>query len=173
MQLPILTRDVLVRMGVHLLTLQSAEHVIRLCLQVVLPKEQIESLEDLRAVEHRESKKTIGYFLTALRERVSIAPEFDQKLKSFLQARNAFAHDLSAVEGWDMRTEEGCRACIKLLERWNAQATEVENVFAGLLRSWELQNGNPVQVPGAEALLASIERDFVPQVPHVFVAKDA
>lgn len=172
MALPTLLRDVLVRMGIHLLTLQSTEHVIRLCLQIALPKEQIETLEDMRLLEQREGKKTIGYFLTALRERADIAPDFDQRLNNFLAARNTFAHDLSTVEGWNMRTEEGCRACIELLVRWEAQATEVMNVFAGLLRAWELQNGRPTQVPGAEALIAAIERDFVPMASHVFSAKD-
>jgi hypothetical protein len=173
MELPSLLREVLVRMGVHLLTLQCTEHVIRLCLQIVLPREPINTLEDLRSLEQREGKKTIGYFLAALRQRADIAPEFDEQLTTFLAARNSFAHDLSSVPGWDMRTEEGCRKCIELLEQWEDQATEVQNVFAGLLRIWELQSGKPTQLPGAEALFATIERDFVPKVPQLFTVKDA
>jgi len=173
MELPSLVREVLVRMGVHLLTLQCTEHVIRLCLQIVLPKEPINTLEDLHSLEQREGKKTIGYFLFALRQRASIAPEFDEQLTKFLAARNAFAHDLSSVPGWDMQTEEGCRKCIELLEQWEDQATEVQNVFAGLLRGWELQRDKPTQLAGAEALFSAIERDFVPKAHGLFTAKDA
>ncbi len=173
MELPPLIREVLVRMGVHLLTLQSTEHAIRLCLQIALPKEPINTLEDLRSLEQREAKKTIGYFLRTLRQRANIAPEFDEQLAAFLATRNAFIRNLSPVAGWDMRTEDGCRQCAELLQQWGDQTTEVQNVFAGLLRAWELQSGNPTHVPGAEALVVAIERDFAPRAVNVFTSKDA
>ena len=173
MSLPSLHREVLVRMGLHLLTLQSTEHAIRLCLQIVLPKEPIKTLDDLHSLEGRESKRTIGYFLTALRERTEIEPEFDKKLVAFLDTRNRFTHDLSVIQGWNMRTEEGCRTCIEMLERWEAYANEVQNTFAGLLRAWELQSGIETRVEGSEALITFIENDYIPKVPQVFGAKDA
>jgi hypothetical protein len=173
MRLLDLQREVLVHMGAHLLTLQSVELVIRLCLQIVLLKEPIETLEDLRSLEKRESKKTIGYFLAALRERAAVDHEFDGKLIAFLNARNSFVHNLSDVQGWNMRTVEGCESCIAQLRQWDESATEVQHVFAGLLRAWELQSGRPTQVAGAEEFMAAIERDYVPRVNHVFSKKDA
>jgi hypothetical protein len=168
-----LQREVLVHVGVHLLTLQSAEHVIRLCLQIVLPKEPIETLEDLRSLERKESKKTTGYFLTALRARAALDPEFDGKLIAFLDARNSFIHNLSDVQGWSMRTAEGCELSIALLRQWDELATEVLHVFAGLLRAWELQSGCPTQVAGAEEFIATIDRNYVPKVDRVFSKKNA
>ena len=166
-------RDLFQRMGVELLHLQSVENAIRLCLQVVLPEVPISTLEALHALEQREAKKTLGYFLCTLRERVQVEAEFDNLLAEFLKNRNTFVHNLWSLEGWEPRSEDGCARCIQFVQALGDQATHVLNVFTGLLRAWEIQTGHLTELPGAEEQFRKIEQDYVPLVNSLFTARDA
>ena len=166
-------RDLFQRMGVELLHLQSVENAIRLCLQIVLPESPVLTLEALHAQEEKESKKTLGYFLSSLRKRVQVEAEFDSLLAEFLKNRNVFVHNLWSLEGWDPRSTEGCQRCVQFVQVLGDQATHVLNIFTGLLRAWEIQSGHLTKIPGAEDQFRRIEQDYVPLVNSLFTARDA
>jgi hypothetical protein len=91
-------KEVLEAMGVALFMLQSAEKVIRLCTTFVLQKSSPLTLDLLQQQEESERAKTLGYFLSELRKRVSVHESFDSLLTDFLNNRNDFIHDLSRVK---------------------------------------------------------------------------
>ena len=171
MTLPDLQRTVFARVGVQLLAFQSVEKMLRLCMQVVLPVEPIKKVEHLHALEERERKKTLGYFMAALRSRVTVDTTFDAALAIFLDDRNAFVHDIHQFTDWNPQTAEGCAACQRLLDLLDRRTQIVLNAFSGLLRSWELQNGNPITLQEHEAEFARIEQECVPLANLFFAPK--
>jgi hypothetical protein len=166
-------RQVFVRVGIQLIQYQGVEHALRLCIQIVLPAAPIRTLSDLHTLEERERTKTIGYFLSRLRTRVTVAPDFDEALTVFLRGRNAFVHDLSQLEGWNPRSDEGCVTSNQVLDRLERETEHIQNVLSGLIRAWELQNGKPTVLPGAEAEFERIEREYLPLAQQIFGTKDA
>jgi hypothetical protein len=69
--------DVLMRIGAALLMMQSAERGLRFCLTFVFQKSSPLTLEMLQTQEEEERKKTMGYFLRELRQRVELDDTFD------------------------------------------------------------------------------------------------
>jgi hypothetical protein len=163
--------SVLARVGVQLLHFQAVENLLRLCTQIVLPSVPIEKLVDLHALEARERKKTLGYFMAALRSRAKVEPGLDDALSRFLEDRNTFVHNIDGFAGWNLRSAEGCAACVQILDSIGTRTEFVMGVFTGLLRAWELQNGKPVVIPGYEAEFRRIEEELVPLVDTFFAPK--
>ena len=142
-----------------------------MCIQIVLPGEPLRTIEDLHALEERERKKTLGYFMNALRTRVNVQPAFDAALAIFLEDRNTFVHNMAQFSKWQPRTEEGCRECSSLLDLLDQRTQVVMNVFTGLLRAWETQNGTRITIPGYEAEFERIERQFIPLAGYFLTPK--
>lgn len=62
-------QEVLIAMGVAVLLLQTAEHLIRVCMTFVIQKGSPLTLETLQSQEEDERNRTLGYFLAELRKR--------------------------------------------------------------------------------------------------------
>src|ERR1700744_1013441 len=92
-------QDVLALLGATLLIVQTAESVLRTCMTYALPKGgAITTVEDLERQTAEEAKKTLGYFLSQLRYRVDVEPQFDAELSDFLDLRNQMIHHLNKVD---------------------------------------------------------------------------
>jgi antitoxin component of RelBE/YafQ-DinJ toxin-antitoxin module len=164
-------RDVLEAMGVALLVLQSTEDVLRLCMTFVIQKKKL-TLESLQQQEEIERNKTIGYFLSQLRHRVSVHPKFDSLLKDFLKNRNDFVHNLEQVPGWSMKSSEGRAAAKKFIYLLIEQANKVQQVFVGLLLAWQEQTGISVPLPDHE-WFSKVASAYKPLADCIFRAKDS
>ena len=71
--------------GLAVLSCQTAEKLINLCLLYLFPKKPIRTVEMLEQLDEQHRRKTLGQFVRALRERVGLAPEFDTLLANFLE----------------------------------------------------------------------------------------
>jgi hypothetical protein len=131
---------VLARIGLVLLRIQAAEHVILLCLTYVFANSSAE-WDKLYAKDEATRKQTLGFFLKELRKRVAINNDFDEVLAKFLSMRNIFAHRLPDAPGWDMETEEGLAAAQMFLVELDETTDHVGKVFHALVRHWESHNG--------------------------------
>jgi hypothetical protein len=139
--LPVPHQDVLVRIGVALLQIQTAEKVIKLCMTFVLQKTSPLTLEALEAQQESERRSTLGYFLNELKKRADVHPDFAEVLASFLAMRNTFVHNLTDVPGWDMNTDEGSARAREFLNELLRVADHVLKVFIGLVRAWQREVG--------------------------------
>jgi len=162
--------EVPARMGLCLLHIQAAEHVIKLTLQHVIRNDSI-TLEMLEAVEEAERKKTLGYFLAKLRKRADLVPEFDEMLQKFLGRRNTFAHNLSEIPGWSLETEEGRQVAIKWLDETYQLTEQISKVFWGLVRVWELHHDNPHPIAGEGDFFKDIDPVYTTVAKMVFRPK--
>src|ERR1700720_1052162 len=85
--------------GAALVACQTAEKLINVSLRSLFPKEPIRTVEMLDRLNEEYRRKTLGYFIRALRERVGIDEQFDALLGDFLEHRNTLVHDLAGVPG--------------------------------------------------------------------------
>jgi hypothetical protein len=143
-------QQALALLGGVLLTLQSAEQIVKLCMTYVFPKECNPTLEQIEAQKSEEAKKTLGYFLGQLRKRAAIDSAFDETLREFLLLRNQFIHNLNTVQGFGFDTPEEIAVVVSYTGRLFTLAREVHGVFLGAARAWQDQVGINTDLPDHE-----------------------
>ena len=143
-------QQALALLGAVLLTLQSAEQVVKLCMIYVFPKERNPTLEQIEAQKSEDAKKTLGYFLGQLRKRVAIDTAFDETLREFLLLRNQFIHNLNTVPGFGFDTPEEISVVDSYTGRLFTLTREVHGVFLGAARAWQDQVGVSADLPDPE-----------------------
>lgn len=162
--------EVPARLGVALLQIQAAEHVIRLTLQHVIQDKSI-TVEMLEAQEAAERKKNLSYFLNKLRARADLLPEFNEMLQKFLDYRNTFAHNLSEVPGWNLETDEGRKIAIAWLAELYQLTEQVTKIFWGLIRAWEKEHDYPHPIAGEDDFFKDIEPTYTTLATMLFRPK--
>ena len=155
-------------MGLTLLQLQAAEKVIRLCMTYVLQRQPL-TLESLQAQEASERTKTLGYFLAELRKRADVHDGFDELLKSFLNNRNDFIHDLSRVVTGGTTSPEGVDAATKFVHNLMNQTDKVTKVFTGLVLAWQVEADFPP--PPRHEWFDDVDATYRPLVDSIFFRK--
>lgn len=161
----------LVSVGAALLLLQTTEKVIKLCMTVVLPKSDPLTLGTLQRQEKVERKKTLGYFLTELRKRADLAPEFDATLEEFLEKRNIFIHNISDIPGWKLASKDGRAVAHQFVGRLIELNNKVLKVFIGLVSAWQKQIGLKDHISEEHAFFSEIDEQVVPLINDIFYAK--
>lgn len=164
--------DLMARIGVVLLNVQTTELALRLITTYVLQKSSPITAEQLIAQSNAEQKKTLGYFFTELRKRADIDVHFDNTLTEFLRRRNVLAHSLSDIPGWNTDTRHGIYVGRRFINELHDLNNEVLKVFGGLIRAWQVQAGdNNIGVPD-HPIFKEIDTKYVPLVDSLFSAKE-
>lgn len=172
MEIPSHKKEVLEAIGVALLLLQTAEKVIKLCTTFVFQRSSPLTLDLLQQQEEAERTKTMGYFLSELRKRVSVHESFDTVLRDFLKNRNDFIHDLSRVPHWDFHTAETATEAKRFVLSLIQQTETVLKVFAALVLAWQEQAGMSDRLHPDHEWFIEVEKTYKPLVDHLFHAKD-
>jgi hypothetical protein len=164
-------KDALAAIGGALVIVQMAEHMIKFCMQLVLQKDDggltLEKLESLRT---DEARRTLGYFLTQLRQRAEIESTFDDRLREFIALRNQLAHNLADVPGLGFEQPAEIEFTIEWAGKLSSLAAHVLKVFMGLARAW--QHGIGMQDDLTEnEFFREIDTQLKPLVDQVFMAK--
>jgi hypothetical protein len=163
-----LRMDLLARIGVALLTVQTAERALRLITTFVLQKSGSIAPEELLAQSETERRKTLGYFLAELRKRAAIDPHFDATLAEFLRRRNTLVHNLSDFPGWDIHTHRGIHAG-GFVNELIGMTEEVLKVFAGLVRAWQIQIGEATMPDIRDHdFFREVDAKYVPMIDDLF-----
>lgn len=164
-------KDALATIGGALVIVQMAERMIKLCMQFVLQKDDgpltLKKLESLRT---EEARRTLGYFLTQLRQRAEIETAFDDQLREFLTLRNQLAHNLSDVPGLGFEQPAEIEFTIEWANKLSSLAAHVLKVFMGLTRAWQSGIGMRDDFADNE-FFQEIDTTFQPLVDQVFMAK--
>ena len=135
-------KNVLIHIGAALLSVQSTESVLRLCMTYVIQKQSVPlTIESLESIKENESDKTLGYFMQQVRYRSEIDDDFDGKLKTFLINRNKLVHHLVDSDCFDIFDVENLSEAHNFLSSIINDAEYIGNVFYGVCRLWEEQNG--------------------------------
>lgn len=167
----LLQQEALAAIGGSLIIVQMAERMIKFCLQYVLQEsEEGLTYEKLKSQKAEEAKKTLGYFLCQLRQRVEVDTTFDDRLREFLKQRNQLAHDLSSVPGLGFNDTEGLKVTMEWAGKLSGLALHVHNVFMGLARAWQHQIGMADDFAENE-FFREIDTTFKPLVNQVFTKK--
>jgi hypothetical protein len=141
-------RDVLTRIGLALLLVQSTEQVIQTCMTYALPADCALTLEKLEREIAQKRKKPLGQFLTALRQRADLDDDFDAILKEFLEMRNTLVHRLDELdEVWSLEKESGLREARQFVGRLLELNQIVLTVFLALLRTWQIEVKLNIEAP--------------------------
>ena len=162
--------EVLQAIGGTLLLIQSAERMVKFCMQLVFQKGCGVTYEGLKAQEAEEASKTLGYFLSQLRFRVEVDPVFDVTLREFLASRNQFAHNLASVPGFGLFTPGERATAAQWIGRLAWVAAEVQKTFMGVARAWQKAVGLPGDFPDNE-YFEEIDSLYSPLVDKLFSAK--
>src|SRR6266568_1634212 len=134
-------KEIFVIIGVTLHGLQAVEKLIRLVMTYAIQKDPPLTLEKMESLQEKDRAKTLGYFLSELHKRADLDDSFDKTLSNFLSMRNQFVHNHDEISGWCLDTDEGRRVAHQFLAEFNHITEVVMLVFAGVLRSWQAQNG--------------------------------
>ncbi len=127
--------------GETLYMIQLAEHAIKLCGDFAFSGQKNFSLEKLYSNQKKDRKRTLGQLLTELRKIVNIHPQFDSILKSFVEKRNFFAHNIFNDPNYGLVSDETCKQTEGFLLDLQDDAWNVQNVFMGVLLYWAKVNG--------------------------------
>lgn len=160
--------------GEILLFLQVTEKAIRITMTYVIQKDQNGSgmtYDQIVAQEKIERRKTLGYFLSQLRSRVSLDEKFDEDLATFLDLRNQFVHHLSSVEGWDLDTTKGLTVAHEHLTKVLRYTAYTLMVFSGIVRNWQKQTGVEPISPEFNSLKEFIDTNYTPHVDSLIKSK--
>lgn len=158
--------------GMALLTVQATEQIIRLVTTYVIPSPNPLTFESLQSRNREDRNRTIGFLVGKLRERVEVAPTFDERLRRFLEMRNTFVHNLDEVPGWTLETEQGREVAKRFLVEFFQVIEIVQNVFLGLIRSWQAENDMSHIGVSSESFFAEIDAKFKPLAERIFFAKE-
>jgi hypothetical protein len=131
-------RDVLARIGAILIQIQRTELTINFCIKHVMPK-TARPAKDMFAPDGR--RPPLGRLIAELHRHVTVADTFKATLAEYLNARNAFVHQIEFVPGWTLHTDEGRSVALAFLNRFDALDREVSQAFAAMLRAWQIANG--------------------------------
>ena len=96
-------REVLALIGMCLICVQKAEHVLSFAVEKVLDRGD----PKLFAQPENNQKQTLGDLLKRLKRQVRIEYDLKERLFEFLKMRNTFVHNLSEIPGWDLETKDG------------------------------------------------------------------
>jgi hypothetical protein len=166
-----LQKDALAAVGGALVIVQMAERMIKLCMQFVVQKgDGALTYEKLKSQQADEAKRTLGYFLGQLRQRVEVEASFDDRLREFLEMRNQLAHDLSEVAGLGFSEPKELEFAVEWAGKLSGLALQVHNVFMGLARAWQHQIGMRDDFAEDE-FFREIDTKFKPLAEQLFAAK--
>jgi hypothetical protein len=163
-------KDLLIRIGVTLMLVQTVERILRLTMTFVFQKTSPLTLEAIETQQEAERRKTLGYFIAELKKRVDVHPSLEQGLSQFLTMRNAFVHNLSDVPGWDSDSDEGCAHSMKFVNQLFSLSQTVLKVFTGVIRSWQEQVKSDLPVP-ENAFFKEVDAKYTPLVHAMFAPK--
>lgn len=160
--------------GEILLFLQVTEKAIRITMTYAIQKDQSGpgmTYDQIVAQEKIERRKTLGYFLSQLRSRVSLDVKFDEELATFLELRNQFVHHLSSVPGWDLDTTEGLKVAHEHLTKVLRYSSYTLMVFSGIVRNWQRQTGVEPISPEFDSLKEFIDTHYTPHTDNLIGPK--
>jgi hypothetical protein len=163
---------VLLRIGYVFLHLQTTEKVIKVAVQVVMPRDQNFLLSLLERLDETGRKKPLGHFLDLVRKRAKLNADVDSLLERFLANRNKFVHNLEEVEGWALESDSGRQAANEFLSQLFRDSFEVRTLFQGLLYSWKVQCELPT-TPGEDTLLEKMSKYESPILRMKWAEPDA
>jgi hypothetical protein len=162
--------------GVTLLSIQSTETVIQLCIACVLPTSPNYTWEMLVTRQQQLRTKTLGHLLYEMRRRLKIIPHFEDILAKYLEMRNTFVHNVDEVPGWSLNTDEGIAAAHSFLTDLLRLNETVQAVFLGLLSAWQDENSMHIEVPGmpehGKRYFEHINATYKPLVDEIFFEKE-
>jgi hypothetical protein len=92
--------------GLCLLCVQQAEHVLSGAVESVLDRREVGLMQQ----GDHEKKQTLGDFLMRLKGRTKLNDTLKERLFKFLEIRNTFVHEFSQKPEWDLRTAQGREA---------------------------------------------------------------
>ncbi|QND71276.1 hypothetical protein [Tardiphaga robiniae] len=161
----------LIMIGSALLAIQTTEKAIQLVTTFVLRSDAAITGEQLIAQSEADQKRTMGYLLARIRDRVSIDPHFDRTLSEFTRRRNMLAHSLSDIPGWDTETLRGLQSGWRFIHELLAMNNVVLGVFTGLIRAWESQNGYDHGLAADLEFTKLVDEKYTPLVDSIFSAK--
>ncbi|MGV3727740.1 hypothetical protein [Hydrogenophaga sp.] len=155
--------------GQTLLHMQSFERALNFTTTLVFSGEESLDLKMYERVKERQSKLTLGKFISMLRERASLHPEFEKLLLDVLKDRNAFIHNCDAIPGWDIYTDAGLATinafCLSLIKR----AFVVQEMLMALHTEWARQVGiSPPTDAEVQTYVDSVDKKYGGYILDVF-----
>lgn len=153
--------DLLTHIGLAMIVIQTAETALNVTVRLAFPRDSRVTLHGLEAQIEADRKKTLGYFVSELRKRANLHPLFEEHVARFLSMRNLLVHRISEIPGWDLSTDDGCRAGKAFAAELINRADTVSKVLAALMRQWQLKAGVDVPLPQIE-FFEEVEENFLP-----------
>ena len=155
--------------GVAVVSLQALERTLRVCTTYVLQDGEGLDLAKLERMKAEDRRKTLGQFVTRLKQRASLHPSFEELVNSVVDDRNALVHDMSRIPGWNLNTEEGIRLATEFVMRLLNRAHALNEVLTALGRDWARQIGMEIKTtPEAEAYYQEIDSRYGDIVGRMF-----
>ena len=162
-------RDTLTRAGLALVLVQTAERMLRHTLLLVIQDGDALDLKRFQEGSVSLDRKTLGQLMATLRARADLDDGFDDALREFLRDRNALAHDLERVEGFDLRSAKGRAVANAFLANLIENTETIIKILASLNLDWQKQTD--IRTPVDDQIRRYIGEEYVGIADSIFFAK--
>ncbi|TKV76739.1 hypothetical protein [Rhizobium sp. AU243] len=127
--------------GMLVVTMQTTERLINMCLRFAFPEGGVNTIETLTKAEESYRKATLGRLVELMKKRVDLDEDFDQVLAAFVLDRNTLIHDLNRAGGFDRSSPESMQKISSFLSNLVENMNLVTRVFVSLLYEWSKETG--------------------------------
>lgn len=168
---PTKEEDVILLLGYVVFEAQETEATLHLALSVICGLSVAESIDHLQKIY---AKKTLGQFLTAVRDKIGLRESFDGFMKEYIDQRNFIVHNLSRCSIFSLYTEDGRSKLTNFLTNFRYTNRKVKLTFMALIEAWmqllspEYKSSEKLKEFRDSDLFRTIVQEFIPQLPLIF-----
>src|SRR5260370_35631800 len=101
------SEETLQLIGIGLIGLQYTEHLLDICLRLVLSDDESRLRLDWETIGILQGRATLGILLKRLQEKVNVHPDLEICLGEFLEKRNRFVHRLLEIPEFHLSAGPG------------------------------------------------------------------
>jgi hypothetical protein len=163
--------DVFLLLGQVVFEMQETEATLHLAMTMLFGIPAAKSGEQL---QNLYARKTLGKFLTLMRERIGVSPSFDEYMRDYIERRNFAIHNFSRTSIFNVYAEEGRTKLANFLTDLRYRNRKIKLTFVALTEVWlrileptYASEGMLKETLGTE-LYEEIVREFVPTLREIF-----
>lgn len=133
--------DVFAGIGLIVIETQTVEAFLNLILIYVLQDGSLLTHERITLLEKQQSRKTLGAFYKAMKERADYSLGLEKVFDRFLENRNRLIHRFKEVNGHELSSEADFGQVYSFLDQLHQDTWNLLKFLAAWIVSWQEQTG--------------------------------
>jgi hypothetical protein len=133
--------DIFAMIGLTVLESQVVESLLNIVLTYVLQDGNPLTYERLMQIEKSHRRKTLGFFIRAMRERADYSSDLENVLERFLESRNTLIHRFREIDGHHLDTQKDRDSVHAFLNQLHKDSWRLTKFMAAWIVAWQDQTG--------------------------------